>query len=145
LRSLSFTEGNNVASKQQVLPLSYERRELYRRAGRQFLAVIREVVKAEVKQGDGLAADLEVAPSHLSAALHSSGKNFSVEWLPAVLEVDREHRILRHLAALCEQAVVPRIKLSPEQELELYKRAVESESPAVAAAARRRVYGEDLP
>jgi hypothetical protein len=129
-------------SKQQVLPLAFEHRQVYRRAGQQLLAVIREVVKAEVKQADGLASDLGVAPSHLSAALHSSGKNFSVEWLPAVLEVDREHRILRHLAALREQAIVPARKLSPEERLELLERELRA-SGAAGDAILRRAYGEE--
>lgn len=131
-----------MAPKQQVLPLSYERRELYRRAGRELLAVIRDVVKAEVKQGDGLAADLEIAPSHLSAALHSSGKNFSVEWLPVVLEVDRENRILRHLAALREQTIVPARQLTPEEKVELLERELRA-SGAAGDAILRRAYGEE--
>lgn len=131
-----------MASRQQVLPLSFERRELYRRAGQQLLTVIRDVVKAEVKQADGLAAELGIAPSHLSAALHSSGKNFSVEWLPAVLEVDREHRVLRHLAALREQAIVPARKLTPQERVELLERELRA-SGAAGDAILRRAYGED--
>jgi len=132
-----------MASKQEVLPLEYEKRELYRRMGRQILTVIRDVVRAEVKQADGLAADLDLQPSHLSAALQSSGKHFSVEWLPAVLEVDRDDRILRHLAALKAKALVPAKQLSPEERLELLERELRN-SGAAGAAILRRAYGEDV-
>jgi hypothetical protein len=128
--------------KQQVLPLAYELREVHRRAGQRLLAVIRDVVKAEVKQADELAITIGIAPSHLSAALHASGKNFSVEWLPAILEADREHRILRHIAALSEQAIVPARKLSPEERLDLLERELRA-SGAAGDAILRRAYGED--
>lgn len=132
-----------MAPRQQVLPLSFERREIYRRAGRELLKLVREVVKAEVKQADGLAEDLGIAPPHLSAALHGSGKHFSIEWLPVVLEADRQNRILRHLAALREFALVPKVQLTPEERLEAIERELRA-SGAAGEAILRRAYGEDL-
>lgn len=128
--------------KQSVLPLKYAVRDLYEREGRHVLRVIAEVVKAEIKQADGLAEDLGIAAPQLSAALHGAGKHFAVTWLPALLHQDREHKILRHLAALVGCEVRQRRELTAEEKVERLERELRN-SGAAGDAILRRALGEE--
>lgn len=77
------------------------------------------------KRGDGFAADLDLDPAQLSRALRSRGAHFSVRWLPAVLWRDRDHTVIRFLAAMAGGEFVPKPKRTREDENEAVRRYVE--------------------
>jgi hypothetical protein len=127
--------------KQEILTFDAGLQASYGSASDKLHAICRSVIKrAEVKQGDDVAASLGIAPAHLSEALSGRGiKHFSLRWLPAVLHLDRDRELLNYAAALVGCKVVAREPLSDKQKLDAL-RAELRESGANVEALEERAY-----
>lgn len=107
-------------AKQEALPLDAGLQALYGTAGQKMLAIIQKVIReSEAKQGDDFAPRLGIKGPHLSDALNSNGKHFSVLWLPAVLHADKRHQFIEYAAGLVNQRICPKAPLPPAQKLDL--------------------------
>jgi hypothetical protein len=122
--------------EQPSLPISLGIRDLQKRAGSRLLAIVREVTRVAGKQ-EAIAKDLGISDSHLSQALKGDGKNFSVEWLPALLRYDHERKILKYLAWEANCRIEPIEPLTKEQKYDLLVAELRRSAADVEALERR--------
>lgn len=128
-------------SKQETLSFDAGLQATYGSASDKLHAILRGVIKrAEMKQGDDVAASLGIAGAHLSEALSGRGiKHFSLRWLPRMLHLDRDRELLEYMAGLVGCKVVERAPLSPAEKLDLL-RAELREAGANVEALEERAY-----
>ncbi len=106
---------------------------------------IARAIDASGKRGDGFAADLDLDPAQLSRALRSRGAHFSVRWLPAVLWRDRDHTVVRFLAAMAGGEFIPKPKRTREDENEALRRYVEERMGDHGLDVIKHALGSDAP
>jgi hypothetical protein len=91
---------------QPMLPIALGLRELGHRAGVRLLKIVRELVQSNPDKQETIAKAMGISETLLSLALKGQ-RAFHLEWLPALLPFDHEHKILRHLAWECGCRVTP--------------------------------------
>jgi hypothetical protein len=125
--------------EQPILPMALGIRDLGKRAGSRLLTIVRDVIRASGKQ-ECAAGDLGISPEMLSQAL-SGQRSFKVDWLPAILRYDHEHKILNYLAweAGCRVSVIE--PLTKEQKYDLLVAELRRGAADVEAL-ERRAYAE---
>jgi hypothetical protein len=129
-------------SSQIELPVDDQVRAPFARLGEEILAACRDLVRGAGKL-EVVAEDARMDPPQLSRALNARGYNLGVHVLPVLFRHDRERVLIRLLCRMCGGRFVEEPRLTPEQRLEIYRRAVEEAAPAVADIAARRVRDEE--
>lgn len=102
-----------IRTEQPTLPMALGIRQLGKRAGKRFLALVREVCREGGKQ-EAIAATIGISPELFSQALNGQ-RAFHVEWLPAILVFDHQHKILGYLAWQASCRIEPLELLTPEK------------------------------
>lgn len=126
-------------SKQEILTFDGGLQATYSTASDRMHSILRGVVKrADVKQGDDLAATLGIAGSHLSEALSGRGvKHFSLRWLPLFLHRDRDRDFLNYATGLVGCRVIDKEPLTPAQKLEMLRAELRENGANVEAIEER--------
>lgn len=123
-------------TKTPALPLVNGLQATYESAGKALLLTLGRVISETCPKRIVLAEEIGICEQHLSDALNSRGKHFSVTWLPAVVRRDREHRLASLIAGWQSCSVIEKEPLTDAEYRQRVEAALRRAGPAGEAIRR---------